>query len=131
MKAPCDCDKSPPAGAPPDSVKNAAALWISAGKLIGYAEAIDMAASYMQREAEKIADTWVKSTRLKVSTGDRAKLVGMLQQVGALFAAGQDGRRTEGEVLKKTAVAMADRLERQKPRGFLRRCRDALVSFRG
>lgn len=123
-KKPCDCDK--PTGAPRDSVRNAAALWTSAGKVIGYAEAVDWATAYLHGQAGGIID----AAGLKLKKKDRAKLVACIEAAAIALKAGNDGRRTEADVLGKTAVSMVNRLEQRKP-GFLRRVGAALVSLRG
>lgn len=124
MKTPCDCDK--PAGAPADSIRNAAALWTSAGRVLGYAEATDFAATYVGGSASGIID----AAQANLSNKQKAKLVAALQAAAQAIRAGQDGRRAEAEVLKKTALTMVERLEQRKARGFLHRARAALVALR-
>ena len=126
MKKPCDCDKAP-AGAPEDSIRNAAALWVSSGRMIGYTEATDGFVSYLLNQGPGVLD----AAGAKLTKKQKAKLFAALQAVAAQYQNGQDARRAEAEVLKNTALKMVQRLEEPAQRGVLSRFAAALVALRG
>lgn len=126
----CDCDKKP-AGAPDDSVRNAAALWIAAGKNAGFVEGIEYAVKYLASAAPAIVGY---AGKLELPSAKRARVGAALSELGRTLAGCCATYSSEAAKMNKLAVAMADRLESarsaQRPR-IARRMRAALAALRG
>lgn len=104
----CNCDKKKPEGAPDDSIRNAAAMWMSAGKTAGFVEGVQwsvkaIAAASPALEAIASAREWPGKKRKRLADA----LVSLQAQMTSALGA-QEKRTVE---LNRMAVAMADRLE--------------------
>jgi hypothetical protein len=128
VSKPCNCpETAKPEGAPDDSIRSAAALWISSGRVLGYSDGVAECCRYLvEMGAGAVDATWPTLDPAK-----KAQVVSLLANIAAHLAKGQAERAAESDQLKRLAVAMVDRLEQQDKRGFRDRLRAALVAFRG
>lgn len=118
----CDCEKK--TATPSDAIRNAAALWVSSGKLAGYAEGVEMCVAQFEKYLQPLTE------RLK--SKHRAEIATQLRELFALLRASGADQSKQAEGLSKAALAMADRLERPAPAPSLaQRVRAAAAALRG
>jgi len=126
----CDCENKPTA-APEDSVRNAAALWVSAGKTAGFAEGVRYAVQHLQQCIPMIVDTAV---RYELAKKKAEILRPMLDKMCSDLLGVVDSRKAESDNLNRMATMMAGRLEAQhraKAPSVATRLRAALAALRG
>lgn len=129
-----DCDKKPE-GAPDDSVRNAAALWVSAGKNLGFVEgarwAIQAMRDTLEQQVKPQLDAIASNHIAKHVVGKAPGIVeGLLRQRLQQMELQLPQREADASRMSAAAVAMADRLERPARRGIRARFVSALLAFR-
>jgi len=106
MKPCADCEPRP-AEVPADSVRNAAAFWVSAGKVAGFAEGVRAAAKALEEALDVDSST------------NLGAFLTFLREMAA-------AREKQAEPLNRAATLMVERLEAaSRRRGVRRRLRDA------
>lgn len=130
MAKPCDCDKKP-AGAPDDSIRNAAAMWTAAGKTAGFVEGVEWAIKCITSASPALGELAARHARAETKRGRMAAALAQLcQQLSSALA----DHTKQAANLNRMAVAMADRLESRAVApapAFRRRIRAALTALRG
>jgi len=107
---PCDCEQRGPELAA--SVRNAAALWVSSGKVLGYVEGVRWAAQALEQALPALAAELVKLERPSRKAARVRQ--GLEQFVGQLRSAAES-RAQEGQNFERAALAMVAELARRKP----------------
>lgn len=125
MKPCADCA---PAGAPEDSVRSAAALWVSAGKTSGFAEGVRWACDAVERTVPELIE---HATKLELPSKKRARLTGLLHSFIAQLRQQAGQREQESKHFEKAATAMVTRFEQggRASRGIRARFLAALSAF--
>ncbi len=126
----CDCEQKP-AGAPDDSVRSAAALWVSAGKTAGFVEGVRYAVQALRQSIPVIMANAAKYERASTKT---ARLQPALEKLCSDLLEAVASREAESENLTRMATMMATRLDalRGAPRLSLgARVRAAAKALRG
>jgi hypothetical protein len=130
MAKPCNCKDKRPEGAPEDSIRNAAAMWMASGKNAGFVEGVEFVILHLRRCAPALVALVVK-LELPKKKGDR--MAKALQQLEAQLRQAVAEKAKEAASLNKMATLMADRLESASPassRGARQRLRDAFAALK-
>jgi hypothetical protein len=110
---PCaDCAAKAQPAVPPDSVSNAAALFVSVGNVNGFCAGADWAADAIDGARAELLRPLPWWTPRRVRQALEARLVGLAGQ----FRQTAQQKRAEAGPLEKAAKAMAQRIDRPRPR---------------
>lgn len=126
----CECQEKP-SGAPDDSVKNAAALWVASGKHSGFIEGAQWATLAIVEILDGPVAELLEKMPKKKAAAVTSLIKQRLQQIDAQLGA----RERDSKNMAQAAVAMADRLSSvaaatQHPPGIVARLRRGLAAFR-
>jgi hypothetical protein len=120
MKKPCGCEEGGPEIAA--SVRNAAALFASAGKVAGFVEGARWACDAFERVVLEVEPDLQK---LELPTEKRKRIGGVLRQFCHDLRRQIEVRAPEQERMGKAAAAMVQQLERRRRPGILTRVKAA------